>query len=67
MPLKGVQFWISNLFEKRCTEDMTMVKEFRELGVKRVAPTHCTGEEATRLFKEEYKEDFLSVGKIIEV
>ena len=50
MPLKVVQFWISNLFEK-------------------VAPTHCTGEKAIWLFREEYKEDFLpiGVGKIIEV
>ena len=46
-----------------------IVKEFHELGVKKVAPTHCTGEEAIGLFREEYKEDFLPVGlgKIIEV
>ncbi len=46
-----------------------IVKEFHELGVKKVAPTHCTGEEAIGLFREEYKENFLSVGvgKIIEV
>ena len=39
-----------------------IVKGFRELGVKKVAPAHCTGEEAIGLFREEYKEDFLSVG-----
>ncbi|MBA7697852.1 hypothetical protein ES703_106524 [subsurface metagenome] len=46
-----------------------IVKEFHELGVKKVAPTHCTGEEAIGLFREEYKEDFLpvGVGKTIEV
>ena len=46
-----------------------IVKEFHELGVKKVAPTHCTGEEAIGLFREEYKENFLpvGVGKIIEV
>jgi len=46
-----------------------IVKEFRELGVEKVAPTHCTGEEAIGLFREEYKENFLpvGVGKIIEV
>jgi len=46
-----------------------IVKEFHELGVKKVAPAHCTGEEAIGLFREEYKEDFLpvGVGKIIEV
>jgi len=46
-----------------------IVKEFHELGVKKVAPTHCTGEEAIGLFREEYKEDYLpvGVGKIIEI
>lgn len=29
-----------------------------ELGVKYVAPTHCTGEKAIAIFKEFYKEDF---------
>jgi len=39
-----------------------IVDRFRELEVKKVGPSHCTGEEAIELFREEYKEDFLSIG-----
>jgi len=46
-----------------------IVNSFRELGVKKVAPCHCSGDRTRELFKEEYKEDFISngVGKIIEI
>jgi 7,8-dihydropterin-6-yl-methyl-4-(beta-D-ribofuranosyl)aminobenzene 5'-phosphate synthase len=48
---------------------MAVVKKFRELGVKKVAPSHCTGDSVREAFKEEYKEDFIEygVGKIIEI
>jgi len=48
---------------------MTVVKEFRELGVKKVAPSHCTGDSVRKAFAEEYGEDFIEygVGKIIEI
>ncbi len=32
---------------------------FRRLGVKRIAPSHCTGEAAIEHFRREWKEDFL--------
>ena len=46
-----------------------IVNSFRELGVKKVAPCHCSGDRTRELFKEEYKEDFISngVGKVIEI
>ncbi|MCK4404702.1 MAG: MBL fold metallo-hydrolase [candidate division Zixibacteria bacterium] len=46
-----------------------IIKSFRELGVKKAAPCHCSGDRTRELFKEEYKEDFISngVGKIIEI
>jgi len=46
-----------------------VVKEFKELGVKKVAPSHCTGDEAIKIFKKEYQEDFIKsgVGKIIVI
>jgi len=46
-----------------------MVKRFRELGVSKAGPTHCTGEKAVGMFKREHKEDFVEVGagRIIEV
>jgi 7,8-dihydropterin-6-yl-methyl-4-(beta-D-ribofuranosyl)aminobenzene 5'-phosphate synthase len=58
-----------HLMEKAKGMIEIIVKEFHELGVKKVAPTHCTGEEAIGLFREEYKENFLpaGVGKIIKV
>jgi 7,8-dihydropterin-6-yl-methyl-4-(beta-D-ribofuranosyl)aminobenzene 5'-phosphate synthase len=39
-----------------------ILESFRKLGVKKVAPCHCTGDGAINLFKEEYKEDFIKVG-----
>ncbi len=46
-----------------------IVKSFRELGVKKAAPCHCSGDRTREFFKEEYKEDFISngVGKVIEI
>ncbi|MGM0532240.1 MAG: MBL fold metallo-hydrolase, partial [Bacteroidota bacterium] len=45
------------------------VQEFSELGVEKVAPTHCTGDEVKNAFEEEYGKDFVEygVGKIIEI
>ena len=39
-----------------------VVSQFKELRVGKVAPTHCTGEEAIQAFKLGYGEDFLEVG-----
>ncbi len=46
-----------------------IIRSFRELGVKKAAPCHCSGDRTRELFKEEYKEDFISngVGKVIEI
>lgn len=51
------------------TEIMKVIKDLKELQVKKVAPSHCTGELATNLFKKEFGEDFIEsgVGKQIEV
>jgi len=48
---------------------LSCVKEFRELEVEKVAPSHCTGDLVREAFREEYKEDFIEygVGKIIEI
>jgi len=44
-----------------------VVKEFKKLNVKKVAPSHCTGDEAIKAFQEEYQENYIKsgVGKII--
>jgi len=48
---------------------LSCVEEFRKLKVKKVAPSHCTGDLVREAFREEYKEDFIEygVGKVIEI
>lgn len=48
--------------------DISVVDGFRELGVQKVAPSHCTGDQVIKAFRKEYQEDFISygVGQVIE-
>ncbi len=48
---------------------VSCVKEFKELQVEKVAPSHCTGDLVREAFREEYKENFIEygVGKIIRI
>ncbi len=39
-----------------------IVKRFQRLGVQRVAPSHCTGEEAVAIFAQEYRDGFIKSG-----
>lgn len=39
-----------------------IIAEFRQIGVQKVAPCHCTGEEATQMFAEAFGEDFVPCG-----
>ena len=39
-----------------------ILKDFRRLGVEEVAPCHCTGESAIKMFASEYGENFIQVG-----
>lgn len=39
-----------------------IVSEMRELGVERVAPTHCSGELARRRFRDGFGEDYIEAG-----
>ena len=39
-----------------------VVSEFRRLGVRNVAPTHCSGDLARTLFEREYQENFQTLG-----
>jgi len=39
-----------------------IINDFRDLGVRKVAPCHCTGDGAIRVFAEEYGGDFIKVG-----
>jgi len=46
-----------------------IISEFRRLGVQKVAPCHCTGEQAIKMFRQEYGEDFIQagVGRVIRI
>jgi len=48
---------------------VSVVQKFRELGVEKVAPSHCTGDPVRNAFAQEYKKDFIEygVGKRIEI
>jgi 7,8-dihydropterin-6-yl-methyl-4-(beta-D-ribofuranosyl)aminobenzene 5'-phosphate synthase len=39
-----------------------IINAFHDLGVQKVAPCHCTGEETIARFKTEYREDFIQAG-----
>jgi len=46
-----------------------IIEDFRQLGVEKAGPCHCSGDRARELFKQEYKDDFveIGVGKVIEI
>ncbi len=46
-----------------------IISAFRSLGVKKVSPTHCTGEQAIEMFSQAYGENFIrnGVGKKIVI
>lgn len=58
-----------HLMDKDKREIELIVEKFKELGVEKVGPTHCTGYEAQRIFKETYKNNFMEIaaGKIFEI
>jgi 7,8-dihydropterin-6-yl-methyl-4-(beta-D-ribofuranosyl)aminobenzene 5'-phosphate synthase len=39
-----------------------IVKTIQEYGVQRIAPSHCTGEAAIKIFKQRFGEDFIESG-----
>jgi len=39
-----------------------IINEFRTLDVKKVGPTHCTGERAIQMFKQAYGPHFVQMG-----
>jgi 7,8-dihydropterin-6-yl-methyl-4-(beta-D-ribofuranosyl)aminobenzene 5'-phosphate synthase len=48
---------------------LSVVEGLRGLGVKKVAPSHCTGDRVIAEFRGKYGEDFVAygVGKVIEI
>lgn len=58
-----------HLGEGPAPEIERLIAELKNLGVERVAPCHCSGDLALKLFKEAYKEGFIAigVGRVIEL
>ncbi|MBN1694456.1 MBL fold metallo-hydrolase [candidate division WOR-3 bacterium] len=58
-----------HLMDKDIRETELIVGKFKELGVEKAGPTHCTGYEAQRIFKNEYKDNFINIaaGKTFEI
>ena len=59
-------FHLDGAKEERIKEIIT---DFQRLGVRKVAPCHCTGDKAIDLFREAYGEDSIQdgVGQVIEI
>lgn len=51
-----------HLHESSSTEIETIIASMKNLGVRYVGPTHCSGDEARQLFKKVYREHYLNVG-----
>jgi 7,8-dihydropterin-6-yl-methyl-4-(beta-D-ribofuranosyl)aminobenzene 5'-phosphate synthase len=52
-------FHLAGFYENEIEE---IIDQFRVTGVIKVGPGHCSGDEARRLFAEEYKKDFIEIG-----
>lgn len=54
---------------KSDAEIRTVIERLKAVGVRKVAPSHCTGDSAIHLFREEWKANFLEggLGSVIEV
>jgi 7,8-dihydropterin-6-yl-methyl-4-(beta-D-ribofuranosyl)aminobenzene 5'-phosphate synthase len=51
-----------HLMRKSDDELKQIISEFKKLGVKKVGPTHCTGDRAIQMFKQAYGPDFVQMG-----
>jgi len=47
---------------RRKAEIEDIVAAFRRLGVRKVAPCHCSGDQARKAFREEYGDDYIPAG-----
>ena len=51
-----------HLQRKTEAELKQIISEFRKLDVRKVGPTHCTGDRAIKMFKQAYESDFVRMG-----
>lgn len=57
-----------HLLENSSSEVKTIIADLRELGVEQIAPSHCTGDDPIRQFRDAYGDNYvqLSVGVVLE-
>ena len=51
-----------HLRDKSAAEIEAIIAAFRQMGVEKVAPSHCTGDRAIAMFKDAYAENFIQGG-----
>ncbi len=58
-----------HLLNKPASVFNLIVETFKDMGIKKVGPTHCTGSEAENVFRQVYREDFfnMSVGTVLNI
>ena len=58
-----------HLLEKSQPEIAKIIEEFKKCGVEKVAPCHCTGTAAVKLFQKEFENGFieLKTGSLIDL
>jgi 7,8-dihydropterin-6-yl-methyl-4-(beta-D-ribofuranosyl)aminobenzene 5'-phosphate synthase len=58
-----------HLLKLRRGKLQAVIQQFRNLGVERVAPTHCSGDLSRAAFAESYGDNFIlaGVGKRVEI
>ena len=58
-----------HLLYKEKNEILQSIKDLQNLGVKKVLPTHCTGDIGIELYKQYFKNNYIQggVGKDIEL
>ena len=68
---KDIEFAIGgfHMYENTEEEILESIKELKAMGVSKVMPTHCTGDEAIALFRENFGEGFFEggVGKCLNL
>ncbi len=56
-----------HLYDKSDDEIYLIVEEFKSLNIERVAPCHCTGERAVKLFQQEFGNSVIKVSTGTEI
>ena len=58
-----------HLLGRRPDANTATIEALRKLGVRKVAPSHCTGDEAIGMFRAVWGDDFLAggCGAVIEM